>query len=426
MLSGTRIAPPQIDDSSRTEEAPLRARDLAELGLDERWIWGRDRAGQAEVRAPGLMRAGGPLQVRLGIDAGRRADDGQRHAIAIPFCSARNCSSFSCVSSGEGCECHEASQRADTVCVDADVPHRSVETARAHWTSEQSRRAFQGIGGTTEVQRPAVQIRDDLDHVRIDASRPASAQASRAWRSMRRGSAASVAAAWSISCGGRNGSSPWTLTTMTESAHPRATATAATRSVPDARRRIGQHGDRRGGIPWVMHRGCNARIVRRDQHFGCRARAGALDDTLDHRPPRDVEQGLARQTRRAEARRNDDAELHDQSLSSGSSAASGARLVLEHHRNAVAHRKREPVAAADEHAGSRDASATAPCKPGRPVCRAACYPNPPSPRRARAHRREQPRDQSPLRAERLDATSRSTYHQSGRAKRGILRHPSPS
>lgn len=40
MLSGTRIAPPQLDEFFAAEEAPLRARDLAELGIDERWIWG--------------------------------------------------------------------------------------------------------------------------------------------------------------------------------------------------------------------------------------------------------------------------------------------------------------------------------------------------------------------------------------------------
>jgi uncharacterized damage-inducible protein DinB len=40
MLSGTRIAPPQLDEFFAAEEAPLRARELAELGLEERQIWG--------------------------------------------------------------------------------------------------------------------------------------------------------------------------------------------------------------------------------------------------------------------------------------------------------------------------------------------------------------------------------------------------
>ena len=40
MLSGTVIAPPQLDEFFAAEEAPLRARELAELGLDEAKIWG--------------------------------------------------------------------------------------------------------------------------------------------------------------------------------------------------------------------------------------------------------------------------------------------------------------------------------------------------------------------------------------------------
>ena len=40
MLSGTRVAPPQLDEFFAAAEAPLRALDLAELGVDERSIWG--------------------------------------------------------------------------------------------------------------------------------------------------------------------------------------------------------------------------------------------------------------------------------------------------------------------------------------------------------------------------------------------------
>jgi uncharacterized damage-inducible protein DinB len=40
MLSGTRVAPPQLDEFFAAEEAPLRARDFAELGFDEQLIWG--------------------------------------------------------------------------------------------------------------------------------------------------------------------------------------------------------------------------------------------------------------------------------------------------------------------------------------------------------------------------------------------------
>jgi uncharacterized damage-inducible protein DinB len=40
MLSGTRVAPPQLDEFFAAEEAPLRARDFAELGFAEQLIWG--------------------------------------------------------------------------------------------------------------------------------------------------------------------------------------------------------------------------------------------------------------------------------------------------------------------------------------------------------------------------------------------------
>jgi uncharacterized damage-inducible protein DinB len=41
MLSGTDIKPPQLDEFFMTDEASLRADELAELGLDEREIWGK-------------------------------------------------------------------------------------------------------------------------------------------------------------------------------------------------------------------------------------------------------------------------------------------------------------------------------------------------------------------------------------------------
>jgi len=43
MLSGTGVAPPQLDEFFCTAEDVLRAKDFAELGFDERAIWG-DRA----------------------------------------------------------------------------------------------------------------------------------------------------------------------------------------------------------------------------------------------------------------------------------------------------------------------------------------------------------------------------------------------
>jgi uncharacterized damage-inducible protein DinB len=40
MLSGTRVAPPQLDEFYCSNEAHLRAADLAELGFSEERIWG--------------------------------------------------------------------------------------------------------------------------------------------------------------------------------------------------------------------------------------------------------------------------------------------------------------------------------------------------------------------------------------------------
>jgi uncharacterized damage-inducible protein DinB len=39
MLAGTTVAPPQLDEFFLTEEAPLRAEELAELGLSDAEIW---------------------------------------------------------------------------------------------------------------------------------------------------------------------------------------------------------------------------------------------------------------------------------------------------------------------------------------------------------------------------------------------------
>ena len=40
MLAGTRVRPPQLDEFFCTAEAPLRAKDFAELGFSEEKIWG--------------------------------------------------------------------------------------------------------------------------------------------------------------------------------------------------------------------------------------------------------------------------------------------------------------------------------------------------------------------------------------------------
>jgi uncharacterized damage-inducible protein DinB len=49
MLSGTRVAPPQLDEFFSAEEAPLRAGEFAELGFDEARIW---NPPGGELRAP--------------------------------------------------------------------------------------------------------------------------------------------------------------------------------------------------------------------------------------------------------------------------------------------------------------------------------------------------------------------------------------
>jgi uncharacterized damage-inducible protein DinB len=40
MLSGTRVAPPQLDEFFSIGEAPLRAKEFAELGWTEQTVWG--------------------------------------------------------------------------------------------------------------------------------------------------------------------------------------------------------------------------------------------------------------------------------------------------------------------------------------------------------------------------------------------------
>ncbi|MFO1070322.1 MAG: DinB family protein [Geminicoccaceae bacterium] len=44
MLSATSVAPPQLDEFFLADEAPLRAAELAELGLDETTVWLLPRA----------------------------------------------------------------------------------------------------------------------------------------------------------------------------------------------------------------------------------------------------------------------------------------------------------------------------------------------------------------------------------------------
>lgn len=43
MLSGTGVAPPQLDEFFSVEDAPLRAREFQELGWSEKTVWVEDR-----------------------------------------------------------------------------------------------------------------------------------------------------------------------------------------------------------------------------------------------------------------------------------------------------------------------------------------------------------------------------------------------
>jgi hypothetical protein len=56
MLSGTRVAPPQLDEFFCTWDAPLRADDFRALGFSEAAIWPAERAGGAGPvgQGPGL------------------------------------------------------------------------------------------------------------------------------------------------------------------------------------------------------------------------------------------------------------------------------------------------------------------------------------------------------------------------------------
>lgn len=48
MLSGTRVAPPQLDEFFCAGEAALRAEDFAELGWSEAQIWGAEAVEEKE------------------------------------------------------------------------------------------------------------------------------------------------------------------------------------------------------------------------------------------------------------------------------------------------------------------------------------------------------------------------------------------
>lgn len=48
MLSGTAVAPPQLDEFFAAEEAPLRAADLAALGLTEAEVWPKEGPEEEE------------------------------------------------------------------------------------------------------------------------------------------------------------------------------------------------------------------------------------------------------------------------------------------------------------------------------------------------------------------------------------------
>ena len=154
--------------------------------------------------------------------------------------------------------------------------------------------------------------------------------------------AASNAAMLRISAGSSSGSSPCTLTTISSSASPSATAASASRSVPVAWSWRVMH----AAMPYVRDRRAHALVVGGHHDARRAALQRALGHPHDHRLARDVGERLARQPRRRVPRGNQDRKRHrgQRCLFGGKPP----RLLLQHHRNAVADRIREARRLRDE------------------------------------------------------------------------------
>ena len=127
------------------------------------------------------------------------------------------------------------------------------------------------------------------------------------------------------------------------------------------------------------HRVRDLGVVGRDHHLLGAALRGPLGDPGDHGLAGDVGEHLARQARRAQARRDDDLEgegLHRRGAPQRFFfGAELPRLFLEHDGDVVAHREGEPVGAADELVRPRGGGPGGPCRSGRRGFRGAWDPS---------------------------------------------------
>ena len=168
-------------------------------------------------------------------------------------------------------------------------------------------------------------------------------------RSPHRRVALEQAAPRAISAGSISGSSPCTLTTIVVGASPSSCGRFG--EAVGAGRVVGARHDRVEAVRARRQR--DARVVGGDDDARARRLPRARSATRTTIGlPRDVGERLARQARRRVARRDEDRERVGRSaLTSRSFPFLGrelARLVLEHHRNAVADRIGEPVRLRDE------------------------------------------------------------------------------
>ena len=201
-----------------------------------------------------------------------------------------------------------------------------------------------------EVERAAARVEDDLDDVRVvevGARRRCACAAVLITQSLR---SASSAAQASISAGSISGSSPCTLTTISSSPRPSSAHASARRSLPVAWRgavssaatpcaaqaaTISASSAATTTRARLRRARRAARRARSSARRRCRRAACAAGASTPAAP------GPGRRTARVESRRR--GRRRRRRL-----AAERARLALEHHRNAVAHRERQPVGMADQ------------------------------------------------------------------------------
>ena len=129
--------------------------------------------------------------------------------------------------------------------------------------------------------------------------------------------------------------------------------------------------------PCAVDRVAHPGIVGGHDHTLGAAAGGALGDPHDHRLAADVGERLARQARRGVARGNEDGEHPSPAAACGSRSLLRpelARLVLEHHRNAVADRIGEACRTSRSAPGARGRRRADPWSPGRRGFQAVWHP----------------------------------------------------